>query len=315
MRPWSSHASLVLTVVMAAMFGLVAYAIIGAQEGTPARVATTVVTTTSVPPSPMRMIVAGQPGVALYTALMIFVMLVVGLATGIQTSTAIVGEKERQTYDLLWTTWLRPSTILWGKYVTGFGFGLLLTLVVAPVFSLVIVFDSVPWTSVLASVVLLIACIAASAAVGLWYSAVATSTLSASLLTSLTLLTAMFGAGGLYITSALAGLGPAWQTLLFFSPPAALLSSISGSLHQPWMLLLPAEIRASPEHPVHVVWHIQNPVPLWIVTSALLLIAAFFLLAASSTVVSLSGGRELRLPQLLWITRHILRVKEKAEKR
>lgn len=271
LRSSATYATLVSIVAIAGLSALVAYALIGKQVRSVSALPPGFGGSTDVVQPTVSAMVASQRGVSLFAVLLMVVIVTACLAVGIQTSTSIVGEKERQTYDLLWTTRLRPAALLWSRFLAGLFFGLLLLVAVAPIFSLVIVYGGLPWRSVIPGVIVAIAAIAASAAVGLCWSATAASTLSASILTVCTLLAGLFGAAAVFGLASAAGAGTVWQPLLLLSPLAAVLSTVLGDYHTPLALLLPAVLRASPSHPIHVIGHLQDPFPLWAVDTIVLL--------------------------------------------
>lgn len=293
MRSWSTAAALVFVVALATLFTLAAYSTVGAQlRGAPA--APTGFSGTAgvaAQPPTLAMVIAAERGVALTFALLLFTLVASCLAAGVRGATAIVGEKERQTFDLLWTTRLTTASFLWTKFVGVLAFALLVTLMTAPVYGLAAVYEGSPWRSLAPALVTIFAAVGASAATGLLFSSLASSTLSASLLTVLAILGGMLAAAAIYEVTASYGFGTAWQVILFASPPAALLSTVVGDFHTPLTLLLPAVVRASPEHPVHVAGGLQNPFPLWAVTAVLLAALTVLLLSSASAFVTVSSAR------------------------
>jgi len=311
MRNWSSYVGIVVVVALTGAFALGAFALVTMQVRS-LTVASGFSNNTPAPAQPaLSALVASQRGVSLFIGMLMVVMVASCLTAGIQAATAIVGEKERQTYDLLWTTRLRPTTFLLSKFASGLAFGLLLLVATLPVFSLIMVYDGVRWQNAAAGGVVVFACLAASAAVGLSFSAIASSTLSASLLTGLTLLLGLFSALAVYVASLFTGLGSGTQTLLYFSPPAALFSTVIGEYRSPMALLFPAVVRASPAHPVHVVGNVQNPLPLWVVTATLLALLVFVLLSTTNTIMTISG-RDGRVGKHFdWLQQRALRLSGK----
>lgn len=293
MRSWSTAAALVFVVALAALFALAAYSTVGAQlrGGAPTPTAFTGTTGVAAQPPTLSMVIAAERGVSLTFALLLFLLVAACVAAGVRGATAIVGEKERQTYDLLWTTRLTTASFLWTKFVGVLAFAALVMLMTAPVFGLAAVYEGSPWRSVAAALVVIAAAVSASAATGLLFSSAASSTLSASLLTVLAILGGMLAAAAIYEAAAAYGFGSAWQVVLFASPPAALLSTVVADFHTPLTLLLPAVVRASPDHPVHVAWAVQNPFPLWSVTAVLLFAVTIVLLSSASAFVTVSSAR------------------------
>jgi ABC-2 type transport system permease protein len=86
---------------------------------------------------------AGAYGRSLFVVLILFQMILLTFITPALTSTAISGERERQTMDLLFCTRLPPFAILWGKLLASMSFVLLLLSASVPVFSLVFLFGGI----------------------------------------------------------------------------------------------------------------------------------------------------------------------------
>ncbi|NOK60616.1 MAG: ABC-type Na+ efflux pump, permease component [Chloroflexi bacterium AL-W] len=95
------------------------------------------------------------------------------------TAGGIVGEKERQTYDLLIASQLSPWQIIWGKLGSALGFGLLLIIAIAPLMSIAFLFGGVSLTEVIIAILGLIATSVFFASVGMFWSSVMQSTLGA----------------------------------------------------------------------------------------------------------------------------------------
>jgi len=76
-----------------------------------------------------------EAGRNFFTALSFALLGLVTLITTAFTSGSFSGEKERQTYDLLFLTLLRPASILTAKLISSIGFLLLLMVSLLPVFS------------------------------------------------------------------------------------------------------------------------------------------------------------------------------------
>ena len=95
------------------------------------------------------------------------------------TSGSIVGEKERQTYDLLIASQLSPWQIIWGKMISALGFSLLLIVATAPLMSITFLFGGVSLTEVVIAILGLIATSVFFASAGMFCSSVMRSTLGA----------------------------------------------------------------------------------------------------------------------------------------
>lgn len=98
------------------------------------------------------------------------------------TAGAIVGEKERQTYDLLLASLLSPVQIVTGKLVSAIAFALLLIMASLPIAGLALIFGGVTAQEVLIGVVGLLVTAVSYAAIGLFWSTVMRSTLGATVM-------------------------------------------------------------------------------------------------------------------------------------
>ena len=92
---------------------------------------------------------AGNYGQQLFLYLVIFQMVMLTFVTPALTASAISGERERQTIDLLFVTRIAPFSIIWGKLLASMSFVLLLLLLSVPIFSLVFLFGGIELDQVL----------------------------------------------------------------------------------------------------------------------------------------------------------------------
>jgi len=86
---------------------------------------------------------SANTGVALFDVLSLFQMLLLVFITPASTASAISGERQRQTLDLLLVTRLSSTGIVLGKLIAALSFDLLLLLCALPLFSLVFLFGGV----------------------------------------------------------------------------------------------------------------------------------------------------------------------------
>ena len=122
---------------------------------------------------------------------------------------AISGERERQTFDLLMTTLLRPRAIVLGKMGSALAFLLLLILGVAPLESLAFMFGGVSPDEIAGSLVVLAFAALLYGSIGFFWSSLMRSTVAATVLTYGTLLLATVGVPLVfYIVTAVASSGP-----------------------------------------------------------------------------------------------------------
>jgi ABC-2 type transport system permease protein len=184
-----------------------------------------------------------QAGKAVFYALLVvegFLVVLIGPAF---TVGAISGEKERQTYDLLRTTALRPGALVSGKLVSALSYVLLLVVAAVPLQSIALMLGGVSALELLVSQLLILVAAVAYAMVGLYFSAVSRSTLAASMLslTSIMGVTFIIPLGILMIASFMGPLflavsSPNWvlSTLLIYGGlllaatnlPATLITSL-----------------------------------------------------------------------------------------
>jgi len=82
-------------------------------------------------------------GQSLFQSLLMLEMLVICMLTPALTAGAISGEREKLTYEMLLTTPLSPTRILWGKLISALSYILLLLVAAIPLASIVFIFGGV----------------------------------------------------------------------------------------------------------------------------------------------------------------------------
>ena len=216
-----------------------------------------------------------------------------GIIGALSGATAIAGDVERETLDVLLTTQLGAVGVAGAKLLSSWLYALLAVAAAAPVFALLFVFSPLPWLMLAAAALIILGSTLAGAAVGLFFSALTRSS-PAALLSALTVVVLAFLGGGAVILGVIRAYGSAsvpLQLVLLPSPVAALLSSADGQFQMPNALVLPALLRASPAHPVHLVGAAQLPIPLWCLTLALDLLIAVGLAMATARAVGDGNAR------------------------
>ena len=137
---------------------------------------------------------AGEVGRVLFMGIVgIELMLIIFIAPAF-TSGAITGERERQTYDLLRTTLLPSPSFVIGKLESALSYVLLLLLAAIPLQSIAFLFGGVSELELILSFEILTVTAIALGTVGIFFSAIAPRTLSASVRAYTTTLVATFGA-------------------------------------------------------------------------------------------------------------------------
>ena len=84
-----------------------------------------------------------QVGMQIFSVLSLFQLMLLAFITPALTASAINGERERQTFDLLMCTRLSPSAVVFGKLVSSMAYVLLLIFASLPLFSVVFLFGGI----------------------------------------------------------------------------------------------------------------------------------------------------------------------------
>jgi ABC-2 type transport system permease protein len=136
---------------------------------------------------------AGEIGRVLFMGIVgIELMLIIFIAPAF-TAGAITGERERLTYDLLKTTLLASPSFVIGKLESALGYILLLLMAAIPLQSIAFLFGGVTELELVLSFVILAVAAIALGTVGIYFSAVANRTLSASVRAYTATLVTTFG--------------------------------------------------------------------------------------------------------------------------
>lgn len=122
---------------------------------------------------------SGTIGKTIFFTVMIAALIQVCFLSPSLTAGAIVGEKERQTYDLLMASLLSPWQIVTGKLISAIAFALLLIMASLPLAGFALIFGGVTAQELLIGVVGLLVTAVSYAAIGLFWSTVMRSTLGA----------------------------------------------------------------------------------------------------------------------------------------
>jgi ABC-2 type transport system permease protein len=98
------------------------------------------------------------------------------------TSGAIASEHERQTYDLLRVTLLSPAALVWGKYLSGLSFILLLLFTALPLLSPAFIIGGIQPHEIFIAILILLVTAITFCAAGIFFSSRTTRTLVATVL-------------------------------------------------------------------------------------------------------------------------------------
>ncbi len=161
---------------------------------------------------------------------MLELMMVCGITPAV-TAGAISGEQERETYEMLLATPLRPASILWGKLVSALGYIFLLIFAAVPMASLVFIFGGVAPRDMLKALVFLIVLAVMMGVLGLFMSALFRRTGRATVVSYLVVILLLFApsflAAAIGIIRAVEP--PRW--ILVPSPINALFSALAPSMN------------------------------------------------------------------------------------
>jgi ABC-type transport system involved in multi-copper enzyme maturation permease subunit len=83
----------------------------------------------------------------LYPILAITQLVILGIVVPVRSASAISGEKERQTFDIMMTTGMTPFSIIMGKVMTAVVQSMLYVVASLPVMALPFIIGGMPWSS------------------------------------------------------------------------------------------------------------------------------------------------------------------------
>lgn len=153
-----------------------------------------------------------------YGVTLVELLLIAPLAPSF-TASAIAGERERQTFDLVMTTPIRGRDFVLGKLVSGLSYVLLLVFVALPVQVLALLFGGLTMTEVLLGFWVLVVASIFYASVSLFFSAVMRSTTTAATFSYLTVALSLIGALLAFLVVGAIGLGAGPLSFFFGGMP------------------------------------------------------------------------------------------------
>jgi ABC-type transport system involved in multi-copper enzyme maturation permease subunit len=132
-------------------------------------------------------------GQAIFSLLSVFQLLLVGFIAPAFTAGAISLEREKQTFDLLVTTPMRPGAIVVGKLVAALAFVALMIVAAIPISALVLMYGGASLEDIVRQQVVLFITAIGFGVIGLFFSALIKRTQTATVLTYSTLLALTIG--------------------------------------------------------------------------------------------------------------------------
>ena len=121
--------------------------------------------------------------IGLYVALVVLESVMVGFLVPSFTAGSIAGEREKQTLEILLTTTMKPSEIVWGKLMASISMVLLLVVSSLPVISIVFTIGGLALVDLLQFVVLVFVAALLMGSIGVWASTAIKKTVPATVFT------------------------------------------------------------------------------------------------------------------------------------
>ena len=176
--------------------------------------------------------VSPQIGQAVFVGLMVVELMIVCFITPAVTAGSISGEREKLTYEMLLATPLRPASVLWGKLISALSYVFLLILAGIPMASLVFIFGGVALVDMVKSLVVLLATTVTLGVIGVFMSALLRRTVTATVLSYLSVLALLIGPLLVYIFVGVLRQAEPPRWILIPNPVSALFSALAPSTPQ-----------------------------------------------------------------------------------
>jgi len=171
-------------------------------------------------------VLSAQIGQMLLTALVFLELAMICAITPTITAGAISGEREKQTYEMLQATPLRPASLVWGKLFSALSYVFLLLFAAIPLASIVFIFGGVVLRDMLKALLVLIVLAVAFGTLGIFMSALFGRTGRATVVTFLVVLALVFVPMVIGFATALIPNATQARWLLAASPIGLLLSTL-----------------------------------------------------------------------------------------
>lgn len=169
-------------------------------------------------------------GQTLFAGLALLELLIVCGVTPSVTAGAISGERERETYEMLLATPLKPASILWGKLISALGYVILLVFAAIPMASLVFIFGGVSPRDMIKALGILLVLAVMVGVIGLFFSALFGRTGRATVASYLVVFLMLFGPGFLAVALGIIRQMEPPRWVLVPSPINALFSALAPSM-------------------------------------------------------------------------------------
>jgi ABC-type multidrug transport system permease subunit len=166
----------------------------------------------------------------LFTGLAFLELLIVCFITPAVTAGAVSGEREKQTYEMLLATPLRPASIQWGKLISALSYVALLLFASIPMASLVFIFGGIAPRDMIKTLIILVAVAVTLGVIGIFMSTWLRRTGRATVLSYLIVLALLLGPLLIYILVGVLrqDVPPRW--ILVPNPVSAVFSVLSPAM-------------------------------------------------------------------------------------
>ena len=118
----------------------------------------------------------------LYPVLAVTQLVILGIVVPVRTASAISGEKERQTFDIMMTTSMMPFSVISGKVTTAIVQSMFYVVASMPVMALPFIIGGMPWSALFWFLAIALLVSLFSASIGVLCSSLCRKTISAVIL-------------------------------------------------------------------------------------------------------------------------------------
>ncbi len=171
--------------------------------------------------------VSPQIGQALFSGLAVLELMVVCFVTPAVTAGTVSSEHEKQTYEMLLATPMRPASILWGKLISALSYVFLLIFAAIPMASLVFIFGGVSPRDMIKALIILVAVTVTLGVVGVFMSTLWGRTGRATVISYLVVLALLVGPAFIYVLVGVIRQAEPPRWILVPNPVSALFSALT----------------------------------------------------------------------------------------
>ena len=171
--------------------------------------------------------VSPQIGQALFTLLSFLLLLIILIITPAETSSAISGEREQLTYEMLLSTPMHPAKILSGKLFSALSYIFLLIFSAIPIFSMIFMFGGVSLRDMLKTLIVLIVVAVSLGVFGIFMSSLFQRSSRATVISYIVITLTILGTLIVYVASGIMTNGNPPRWILTLNPFSTLASAMT----------------------------------------------------------------------------------------